>query len=343
MVPLDLVVVVPAFDARRSILPVLGRIGPEVTQIVVVDDDCPGHTGRLVKSTVTDPRVRVVFNRTSLGVGGATIRGFRAALEARAGHGASDVAIVRLDGDGRHSPDWTAALTRPIRDGLADAVKGNRFHDVHRLKAVPTSRLVANAALTFMAKASTGYWTLFDPTNSLVAVHGKVAARLLRDRIDGRRFFDTDLLFRLYLMRAKVAEVPIDAIQGTANGGPSALSEVFPFACRHALNTLKRIFYTYFVRNFGVGSVQLLLGLAATVFGVVYGAAKWLDSEVAMPGTVMLAALPVFGGINLLLAFLAADIGNEPRDVLHPYLGDEPVPKAERGHAPDRSQSGPTR
>ena len=40
-------VVIPSYRVKAPILPLLARIGPEVTQIFVVDDACPEGTGAL--------------------------------------------------------------------------------------------------------------------------------------------------------------------------------------------------------------------------------------------------------------------------------------------------------
>ena len=52
-----------------------------------------------------------------------------------------------------------------------------------------------------------------------------------------------------------------------------------------------------------------------------------LSSAVTTPatsGTVMVAALPVLVGVQLVLAFLSYDLQNVPRDILHRRL--EPAP-----------------
>ena len=49
-----------------------------------------------------------------------------------------------------------------------------------------------------------------------------------------------------------------------------------------------------------------------------------LRNTPATSGTVMLAALPVLVGIQLVLAFLSYDLQNVPRDVLHRRL-DSPA------------------
>jgi hypothetical protein len=66
---------------KAQVLGVLAAIGNEVSAIYVVDDACPEETGVHVRASCLDTRVRVLINDTNLGVGGATMRGYRAALE----------------------------------------------------------------------------------------------------------------------------------------------------------------------------------------------------------------------------------------------------------------------
>ena len=76
----DIAVVIPTYRARTTILPILDQIGPEVKQVYLVDDCCPDKTGAFVESTCADPRVRVIRCMENLGVGGATMKGYRAAI-----------------------------------------------------------------------------------------------------------------------------------------------------------------------------------------------------------------------------------------------------------------------
>ena len=89
---------------------------------------------------------------------------------------------------------------------------------------------------------------------------------------------------------------------------------------KHARNLGKRLFYNYYLRNMSLASLQLPLGVSMLLFGSVYGAWHWVQAAahgVATPaGTVMVSALPVLMGMQLILAFLAYDIAAVPRRVV---------------------------
>src|SRR5690606_9188448 len=165
-------VVIPCYKVTRHILGVLAAIGPEVDRIFVVDDCCPDGSGEFVRVHCTDERVRVLTHAANLGVGGAILTGYQAAIEE-----GLDI-IVKVDGDGQMDPALIPIFIAPILAGEADYTKGNRFFNLEKIRAMPRIRLLGNAVLSFMTKFSSGYWHLFDPTNGYTAIHRDVAQLL---------------------------------------------------------------------------------------------------------------------------------------------------------------------
>jgi glycosyltransferase involved in cell wall biosynthesis len=314
----EIAVIVPCYRARAQVLGVLARIGPECRSIYVVDDACPEGSGKHVAEQCRDPRVKVLTHATNQGVGGATMTGYRAALEAGA-----DV-LVKLDADGQMDPAFIPTLVAPIRVGEADYAKGNRFFELEGLGSMPAVRLFGNSMLSFLNKLSSGYWEIFDPTNGFTALHAAVAKRLPWDKLARRYFFESDLLFRLGALRAVVTDVPMTARYGDEASSLSIGGALFEFAWKHVLNTTKRIVYRYYLRDFNFASLELVLGSVLLVGGAWFGVAQWLAGSRAgaltSPGTVMLAALPVLLGVQLLLGFLSYDMHNAPRQVIHRRL-----------------------
>lgn len=314
-------VVIPCFRVGARALDVIARIGPEVGWIFAVDDACPERSGDLIERDCRDPRVRVLRHAENGGVGAATLTGLRAAVatEARV--------IVKLDGDGQMDPALIARLVGPILRGQADYAKGNRFHRFRDVASMPTLRLAGNAALSFLTKLSTGYWQVFDPTNGFVAIDTRVAAALPFDRIARRYFFESDLLYELGQLRAKIVEMPMQAIYGDEPSSLRPLAMVVPFLRGHLRNLARRLVYSYFVRGFSPASVELLLGPPLLLFGLGFGGQAWRASIVsghpATAGTVMLAALPIILGLQLLLSWLNFDVAAEPREPIADRLGDD--------------------
>jgi len=144
-------VVIPAYRVREHICAVINGIDPEVRAIYVIDDACPEASGDEVEMYCQDSRVRLIRNESNLGVGGATLAGYEAAVR-----GGADV-IVKIDGDGQMDPADIFRIAAPVVDGQADYAKGNRFYNIEDLEGMPKTRLIGNMALSFMAKLSTGY------------------------------------------------------------------------------------------------------------------------------------------------------------------------------------------
>jgi len=322
-------VVIPCFQVARHVLDLIPRIGAEVELIVAVDDACPDGSGRLIEERCRDPRVRVVRHESNLGVGGAVMTGYGVALEAGA------TVLVKLDGDGQMDPAFIPQLVAPLRAGMADYAKGNRLYDPEGLRLMPRSRLLGNAALSFLAKLSSGYWTVMDPANGYTAITDLALRHVPLGKVDRRYFFETDLLFRLNIARAVVVDVPMAARYGDETSNLHVIREVLPFLRGNLRNFLKRIVYAYFLRGFSLASLELVLALPLLGFGVTYGVAQWAESaalgQSASAGTVMLAALPVLIGSQLLLGFLNYDMQNEPRIPLIRLLGAGGSAAATRG------------
>lgn len=303
-------VVIPAFKVSSQITEVITNIGPEITDIIVVDDACPESSGARAKS-LNDSRVTVLTHSENQGVGGATITGYKHALSLGA-----DI-IVKIDGDGQMDPHLIPLLLAPLSANVADYAKGNRFSSVENLESMPVIRVLGNAGLSFMTKLSSGYWNVTDPTNGFTAIRGEVLQELRLGKLHRRFFFESDLLFRLNLLGAAVADVPMKAHYGDEKSNLSATKAFFHFPWLHLRNQLKRVFYSYYLKEMSIASFELPLGLGLLGFGVFYGFSAWASASAAgiatTTGNVMIASLPIIIGFQLLLAFLSYDIASTPK------------------------------
>jgi glycosyltransferase involved in cell wall biosynthesis len=321
-------VVIPAYKVKSHILQVVGGIGDEVSRIYVVDDCCPDGSGEFVRENCPDGRVVVIRNEANLGVGGAVMAGYRAAIT-----DGMEV-IVKVDGDGQMDPALIPDFIWPILAGEADYTKGNRFFDLEKISTMPGVRLFGNAVLSFMTKLSSGYWNLFDPTNGYTAIHARVASHLPFTKISNRYFFETDMLFRLNTLRAVAVDIPMDAKYCDEVSNLKISRILGEFLAKHLRNLSKRIFYNYYLRDLSLASIELPLGLLLLLFGLSFGGWHWffaVREGISTPtGTVMLSALPTLMGMQLVLAFLAYDIASVPAQPLHRKLHARSTPPQRR-------------
>lgn len=304
-------VVIPSYRVRKHILGVISAVGPEVDRIYVVDDSCPEKSGEFVSENCDDSRVRVLTHETNQGVGGAVMTGYIEALDE-----GFDV-VVKVDGDGQMDPRLIPQFLAPLREGIADYTKGNRFFEPSGLASMPLVRKLGNAALSFLTKLSSGYWNIMDPTNGYTAIHRAALRALPLKRVSRDYFFESDLLFRLNTINAVVLDIPMVAQYGDETSSLKPFSVMPSFAARHTRNCLKRIIYSHFLRGFSIASLNLLVALPLLLFSFVFGVNRWVASistgEAASAGTVMLAAFPGFVGLQLLLSFFSADMSNNSR------------------------------
>lgn len=303
-------VVIPCYRVANQIHSVLNEIGPEVSKIFIIDDACPENSGKVVEENCSDPRVRVIYNVKNLGVGGAVAAGYKAALAAGA-----DV-VVKIDGDGQMDPSYIKQLIKPIIAGEADYTKGDRLDSVTGLKQMPSIRLIGNAGLTILNKISSGYWNIKDPTNGYTAIHRDVLKMLPLDMLSKRYFFESDLLFRLNILRAVVQDVPIPAKYADERSNLSVLKSLLTFPWKLFVNFHKRLFYNYYLRDISAASIELPIGVALWWFGFGFGLNAYLDSmssgQAATTGTIMISVLPLILGFQLILAFISYDVENIP-------------------------------
>ncbi len=320
-------VVVPAFRAAVHIAAVLEGIPDFVTWIVVVDDGSPDATGATVEAAARrDPRIRLLRHARNQGVGGATLTGYREA------HRLGADIIVKMDSDGQMDPRWLPSLVAPILRGEADYTKGNRYLHARELHAMPWLRRIGNVGLSFLTKLASGYWGLFDPTNGYTAIHASLVPLLDRGRIAPRYFFESSLLLELSLLRAVVRDVYIPARYGEETSHLSEVESLCRFPAALFQGMLRRLWVQYFVRDFSIASLYLVAALFLLAAGTGFGAVHWCLSvrygTPATTGTVMLAALPVILGFQLLLQGVGLDIQGQPVQCLHRDLVDEPDPGA---------------
>lgn len=318
---MKIAVAIPCYKVTQHVMGVIAAIGPDVCRIYAVDDACPDASGKFIEEHNTDPRVSVLYNPENRGVGGAIVTAYKAAI-------AEDMDIVvKIDGDGQMNPALLPQFVRPLLRKRADYTKGSRFYRPESVQGMPPMRLFGNAVLSFLTKVSCGYWNIMDPTNGYTAVRTKVLKELPLDKLESRYFFETDMLFRLYTIRAVVKDVPMDSVYADEESNLK-IGKVLPEFLRKHLSRLgRRYAYNYLIRDFNVGTIYSLVGAALVLGGTLFGLLHWIMSNQnnlpASSGTVMLAALPIIIGIQCLIAFMHFDVDNVPNEPLSLDLDED--------------------
>jgi glycosyltransferase involved in cell wall biosynthesis len=329
--------VLPAYNVSQEIGAVLRSLPQLFTTIVVVNDGSKDQTGAIAERYAElDRRIIVVHHETNRGVGGAMTTGFRTAVDAGA-----DI-VVKIDADGQ-MPLWLVPdLIEPLVSGEADYTKGNRFRDFRAVRAMPPARRIGNVALSFLAKAATGYWRVFDPTNGFLAIRSDVLSQLPLHKIDSSYFFEISMLSNLYLIGAVVKEVPMPARYAGETSSLSIPRVLRQFPGRLLASLLRRLVLKNFVYDFNLASLHLAAGVPLLLCGLLFGIWNWVryTAELHAPaptGTVVLPALMIMVGVQLLLSAAQYDLEAVPRDPINqgPIGAEETQPRARRSDRTD--------
>jgi glycosyltransferase involved in cell wall biosynthesis len=301
---LDVAAVVPAHNEARLIGTVITTMPDFVDRIVVVDDASSDSTSDAARAA-GDARVDVITLEENLGVGGAIMTGHRHVLAS-----GCDVAVV-MAGDAQMDPAYLSALLDPIADGVALFTKANRFFGPGTFRGMPRRRIVGNIALSFMTKAASGYWNLFDPQNGYTAIHRKALERLPLERIAQRYDFENDILIQLNILRVPARDVPVPAVYGDEVSGMRLMSVGPRIVVRLWRGFWHRMWWKYVLQSFSAVALLFFTGLASVLFGLAVGVfvlVNTLGPPIASPGTVLLSVAPVLTGIHLLIMAMWLDI-----------------------------------
>ena len=315
--------IVPAFRAPKTINIVVAKLLTVVDHVLIVDDACPLGSGEAAHKRFSRSKsVNVIFRETNGGVGAAMKTGFDWALE-------KDLKfIVKVDADDQMDVSQIPEMIRAIESGEADLVKGNRFDSVRDLEKMPFFRILGNAALSLIAKGSSGLWTVNDPTNGFFAISRPALEAIQHQKLSSGFFFESDLLFRIGLANCKVHELPMPAIYGNEKSNLKISKVLFTFPYLHAKNTLKRIAYKYFVREWSLGTLNLLGALLMFNLAIILGvdALRVIQStgNPITAGQAVGVSLTAILGFQLLLAFLSYDVQMERRNGQRFPISQEP-------------------
>lgn len=298
-------VAIPCYKVEQHLERVVQGLPAFVDIIILVDDCSPDRTGALVdRLAVSDSRIVALHHTENRGVGGAMKTAFAKAVEMGA-----DV-VVKLDGDGQMDASYIAFLEEGLRE--ADFAKGNRLFDRQMLRRMPMVRRIGNMGIGFMVKAASGYWNVSDPVNGFFAIRTATLSQMDMQRVADRYFFESSMLIEMHYAGARISEVPMPAIYADETSNLSIGKTLFSFPPKLIVAWIRRLHLSYFVYDFNICSLYLLVGLPSFLFGLVFGLVNWIHyASLGSPsptGTIMVAVLTFVLGFQMLLAAAQYDI-----------------------------------
>ena len=313
MEPRESLAIVPSFRAGSTITSVVKKLLGIVDFVLVVDDACPESSGNKVqKKYKGSDSVKVIFRAQNGGVGAAMKTGFDWALSQKFTY------IVKVDADDQMDTSRIPEMIASIAKGEADIVKGNRFDSISDLEKMPIPRIIGNAGLSLIAKSSSGLWTINDPTNGFFVISRAALKAIQHQKLNDGFFFESDLLFRAGVASCKVSELAMPAIYGSEKSNLRISRVLLSFPLLHAKNTFKRIAYKYFVREWSLGTLNLIGATLMFILAVLLGldALRLIQAtgDPITAGQAVGVSLTAILGFQLLLAFLSYDVQMERRN-----------------------------
>jgi glycosyltransferase involved in cell wall biosynthesis len=209
---MNLVVVIPAFNAARHIEGVLGRVeqlaGLAISRVVVVNDGSTDSTReRVLGARFSRSPLELVDRAANGGYGAAMKDGLSAAARA----GAELVACVHADG--QYSPEALPRLVAALRERRLDLLQGSRIlPGTARSGGMPLYKIAANAVLNRIENRTLGL-RLTD-YHSGYLLYGRRALELPFEALSDSFDFDLEVIACARARGLSVGEEPIPTHYG---------------------------------------------------------------------------------------------------------------------------------
>ena len=199
--------VIRAFNEENFIPMVVNSVPDFVDRGYLVNDASTDKTFDIMCNfSQRDQRFVVISHNIRKGAGAAAITGMKQALR-------DDIDIVAIvDGDGQMFVSILDRFLDPLVSGNVDYVKGNRLSQREHRREMPIGRVFGNFMLTHLTRIASGYWHISDPQNGYTAISKQILEKINLDSIDKGFAFENDMLVKLKIAGARVANIPHQAI-----------------------------------------------------------------------------------------------------------------------------------
>ena len=222
-------VILPTFNESENIIPLIERIIKNLSgekEILVVDDDSPDGTSRLVSEQYSNsPVVRLITRRDERGLTSAVQRGIDESK--------GDI-IVWMDCDLSMPPEKIPELVGKITDEGFDVAVGSRYVEGGADKRSGSGKimLLIHQTLSTIITRFTSFmlWKDFsDWTSGFIAVKAEVIKNIKLNGDYGEYFIE--MMYRILKKGRKVVEVPYHLIP-RERGESKTATNVFGFFTR---------------------------------------------------------------------------------------------------------------
>ena len=207
---MKVLVIIPTYNESDNILTTIQQVfdaAPKV-DVLVVDDNSPDQTGKLVKKLMkTEKRVNLLAREKKEGLGTAYVAGFKYALDRDYDR------IIEMDADLSHDPAEIPNFIEASKK--ADVVVGSRYLNGANVVHWPIRRLLLSYSANIYSRIITGV-PLNDTTSGFKCFRREVLEAVDLDAVhSGGYSFQLEMNFRAYAKGFKVVEIPIIFVDRT--------------------------------------------------------------------------------------------------------------------------------
>ena len=231
-------VVLPCYRVKNNILNVYKKlIKLKIDSLIFVDDSCPENSVKYLKSKIKkNKKVKFIFLKKNLGVGGATLKGFE-----MANNKGFDI-LLKFDSDNQHNVKDLIKIIKILISNDVYFCKG--YRDLSFKSSIygnmPLIRVIGTNALTFISRIITGNFYLKDVTNGLFGMKSKLFKNLNLNEIKKNYFFEQDLIFQVSLRKVKIYQVNSKVMYENETSSLKIIRIIIPFLIYHFQNFCRK-------------------------------------------------------------------------------------------------------
>ena len=192
------VVVMPAYNAERTLRKTYAEIPKEIVDdVILVDDQSRDRTAEIARSL----GINTIVHSKNRGYGGNQKTCYREAIKLGA-----DI-VIMVHPDYQYTPKLITAMASLIAEGLFDCVLGSRILGVGALRGgMPRYKYVANRVLTLVQNLLLGY-KLSEYHTGYRAFSRKLLETLPLEKNDDDFVFDNQMLLQIIYAGFNIGEV----------------------------------------------------------------------------------------------------------------------------------------
>lgn len=208
------IVVIPTYNESKNIIKIIDKIFTvhSTIEILVVDDNSPDGTGKLVNQKMQETdRLHIIEREGKMGLGTAYLAGFKYALDRGYDY------IMEMDADFSHNPEEIPNFLKYIED--YDLVLGSRYIKGVNVVNWPLKRLLLSYFANLYTRIITGM-NIKDATGGFKCFRATALSQINFDEVKSNGYsFQIEMTYRLWKKGARVKEIPItfvDRMEGVS-------------------------------------------------------------------------------------------------------------------------------